>query len=659
MPVFMLRITPIRNSTNSRYRSYLMDESFDEPRWFGKGAKSLGLSDEVEESSLREVLEAQLISTNSTGNPRLGFDLCFSADKTLSLLGLVGGSQDIIKAHQEAVKDSLHKVEDEIIQVRASVGGSRKIFYPENIVAAQFHHATSRRLDPNIHTHVLIKNATSWAGKWRAVLENNLFSQLHKLTDFYHKSLKEKIEALGLKTEVFKERYTRIVGYSDRQISAFSQGRNEIEAIVGKEADSKTSHAIGLRIRPPKSDLRAEDLTSEWKEKATSLGVVHPAPGLDLEPDYLEADHYDELVKESGIDPELARLNFESISGNQVLERLLHERIPEGGESSQWWTGDVKKAFRWLDKTGVTSRGFWAKGGFDAQNLKEKVLWGSYKADKKFRRFDHKKGKLVKYEHPFKTPRRLFLLDVPKELGDRLLMAHGITSNEGETFWETVKREKLPITITEGAKKTACLLSNGEIAIGVSGVNGVYRNTEDGRLLNEDIKVFADGRKITFAYDQDSKLETKHKVLLALVRGAELIEQKESPVTVKQWHWKAGKGVDDLIVKNGAIAYKDAPEKPLNEVTGMVYQRRYNKLLAQVKRHATPGNERVGVAYLAINDGGLREAIKILNRDPEIKVLDQEGKKTAITQALKNLHEKFILEDSKQAEPTFQQDFEL
>ena len=394
-------------------------------------------------------------------------------------------------------------------------------------------------------------------------------------------------------------------------------------------------------------------------ERPDNLGVVHPIPGLELNP--IDPDHLEELIKGSGIDADLARLNFESISGDQVTERLLHERIPEGGEAAQMWTGKVKKALRWLETTGVTSRGWWAKGGYDAQNLKEKVLFGSYKADAEFQRLDRKKNKPIKYEHPLDSPRRLFLLEVPKHLAEQIFKAHGVTPQPGENFWETVKREKLPITITEGAKKTASLLSNGVIAVGVSGVNGTYRLIEGKRQLNEDIKVFADGRLITFAYDQDSKLETKEKVSLALVRGAALIEQEGSPVTVKQWSWKQGKGVDDLIVAQGFSAYEGAPEKFLSQVSDRVFARRFRKIMSYVKPDATPGNELMGVAYLAINQGGLREAIKVLNQSPQIKQLDQAGKKEAIQAILKELHYRFTLQDLQQAsvEPQSEDEDEL
>ena len=49
-----------------------------------------------------------------------GFDLTFSAPKTLSVLALVGGDHRLIEAHNNAVKFALTELEKDVAQVTTS-----------------------------------------------------------------------------------------------------------------------------------------------------------------------------------------------------------------------------------------------------------------------------------------------------------------------------------------------------------------------------------------------------------------------------------------------------------------------------------------------------------------------------------------------------------
>ena len=93
---------------------------------------------------------------------------------------------------------------------------------------------------------MVLLNASKFANKWRAILEKKLYDNVAKLGQFYRNNLDMRLEALGYQVERFSLGFIRVRGYTNEQISAFSQRRNEIQALVGEKAPFKISHAIGL-----------------------------------------------------------------------------------------------------------------------------------------------------------------------------------------------------------------------------------------------------------------------------------------------------------------------------------------------------------------------------------------------------------------------------
>ena len=79
--------------------------------WWGTGAASLGLQGAVEPSKFAALLNGRLPSGvmlhHTAAGRRGGTDGTFSAPKSVSLQGLVGGDRRIIKAHRLAVDRAL------------------------------------------------------------------------------------------------------------------------------------------------------------------------------------------------------------------------------------------------------------------------------------------------------------------------------------------------------------------------------------------------------------------------------------------------------------------------------------------------------------------------------------------------------------------------
>jgi uncharacterized Zn finger protein (UPF0148 family) len=128
-------------------------------------------------------------------------------------------------------------------------------------------------------------------------------------------------------------------------------------------------------------------------------------------------------------------------------------------------------------------------------------------------------------------------------------------------FWLWVlNHPELPIVLTEGAKKAACLLSHGWITISIS---GVWMGQEGkGAKLHPSIRSFiVPGRPVYLAFDSD--IIIKESVEAALRQLGRLIKKEHAETLICLWHLDQGKGVDDLIVAEGATAFEQAFDEAL------------------------------------------------------------------------------------------------
>ncbi|MCY7276512.1 MAG: DUF3854 domain-containing protein [Phormidesmis sp. CAN_BIN44] len=137
---------------------------------------------------------------------------------------------------------------------------------------------------------------------------------------------------------------------------------------------------------------------------------------------------------------------------------------------------------------------------------------------------------------------------------------------ETSSFWEWVELLPVQIILTEGGKKSLCLLSHGYVAIAIYGAwGGVVENEIIGgekvrKLKPElipDLQRFAvPKRSITIALDQDDRIKTRADVDAAQSRLGSVLTFAGCEVTIAQWSQSQGKGVDDLIVNCGVEAWE-------------------------------------------------------------------------------------------------------
>ncbi|EHN8834566.1 conjugative transfer relaxase/helicase TraI [Enterobacter hormaechei] len=259
--------------------------------WLGEGAKELGLEGNVRGEDLTAVLEGRLPDGSRLGREingnhvhRPGHDLTFSAPKSVSILGLIGGDKEMVEAHNHAVRVAAGYVE-KLISARNTKDGVTSIVHTGKMVAAAYTHDTSRNLDPQLHTHLLIANMTEDDGKWKALatdyihnagfIETVMKMQV-TLGKIYRSALRQRVEALGHEVEeVGKHGMWEIKGVPEDVREEFSSRGREIEGAIGAEATLRSRDVAAKDTRQAKVDPSRLRLMERWlgqmKEKGFDL----------------------------------------------------------------------------------------------------------------------------------------------------------------------------------------------------------------------------------------------------------------------------------------------------------------------------------------------------------------------------------------------------
>ena len=282
--------------------------------WHGSGLEALGLKPGARVSSraFEELLQGYVPGTeirlgrvrHGEHEHRPGFDLTFSAPKTVSLAALLPterhprGDRLVVWAHDEAVRTTLNWVEENFLETRGwdPETGRRPRVKAPFMTAALFRHIASRNLDPQLHTHAVIVNVTRDAnGRWRSVDPVALHRNVRLIGAFYRDQLARNL--IALEYSIVPAMAGRIpsfdiAGLGRELCDAFSTRRREILAYVedrgwnGSEAQRQiaTLATRGRKAEPLKAMLR-----TLWRERAEALGfgaisVSRSRKGVSLPP---------------------------------------------------------------------------------------------------------------------------------------------------------------------------------------------------------------------------------------------------------------------------------------------------------------------------------------------------------------------------------------
>jgi len=283
--------------------------------WIGLGAERLGLAGKVraedflrlcenQHPSSSETLTQRLNTTrtesgDSAANRRIFFDFTFSPPKSVSIAGFLGKDERILEAHNRAVRLALREFEA-FTATRVRVGGEQKDRLTGNFAAALFTHDTSRTLDPHLHTHCIVFNATFDAieNRWKALQNHELLRARKFAENAYYHELTRELRGFGYRIRNRVRGDFEVEGVSEQLCERFSKRHTQIDEALAKLLAEKpelaganfqtlrAQLATAERSRKQKDLSRAELLTL-WEAQLSeseraSLRQLSKLPGNDL-----------------------------------------------------------------------------------------------------------------------------------------------------------------------------------------------------------------------------------------------------------------------------------------------------------------------------------------------------------------------------------------
>jgi conjugative relaxase-like TrwC/TraI family protein len=268
---------------------YYSGEGEEAGQWLGDGAAELGLSGEIEPDQLVAMLTGMNPATGEPlglravagGGAVPGFDLTFSAPKSVSLSWALGGSEaaaEVKAAHQRSVEVALDYMQRHACWTRRGTdsAGERVFLKGNGYLAAGYLHRSSRNGDPQLHTHVLIANATKGPdGKWTRLYHPAIYDHAKTAGYIYEAHLRHELtRRLGVEWQPVRNGIAEIKGFKDEWLKTFSTRRAEILEAAGPDASARARQVATLATRNAKEKgLAPENLRQRWCSKGEEIGL--------------------------------------------------------------------------------------------------------------------------------------------------------------------------------------------------------------------------------------------------------------------------------------------------------------------------------------------------------------------------------------------------
>lgn len=332
-----LRIQPISQAGGAARYYFSKDNYYFtgelSASWRGQSAERLALGERVSVEQLEMILSGvlpngEIIGLKSASGEvkhRGGYDLTFSAPKSVSYLALVAGDKDFIDIHQRAVQKVLQIIEKEAAQARKM--GLSGVEYEKtgNLAFATILHDTSREQDPLLHTHALMMNLTERLdGKWRALAsdmrKNHGTMEWIMANQIYLGLVYRSEVAMGVKSKGLEIAPTgdphglfEIKHFNPDLLTTFSKRRTQIEGQVeSMHSSSLKAHDKATQdTRKYKKETNPETLRVKWTNESQALGIDPSS--------YLEA-----LKQKTAAAKQLGSSEVSREQGHAVLDAIAH-----------------------------------------------------------------------------------------------------------------------------------------------------------------------------------------------------------------------------------------------------------------------------------------------------------------------------------------------
>jgi conjugative relaxase-like TrwC/TraI family protein len=253
-------------------------------QWVGAGAERLGFRAEVTRDQFHALCENQNPNdgerltqrSQKEGQRRVFYDFTCSAPKSVSVLAVTLDDQRLIEAHEEAARFAFRELETFAATRIRKQGVENRDRVTGNLVAASFVHDSSRALDPQLHTHFTVFNATFDGQErcWKALQARGMYDAIRYGTAVYRNELAKRVQQIGYNIQPAIHGF-EIEGVSGETLKRFSKRAQQRDAVVRemeqklgrKLSNDEISHAVHQsRAKKIKGISTAEVRERQWSQ---------------------------------------------------------------------------------------------------------------------------------------------------------------------------------------------------------------------------------------------------------------------------------------------------------------------------------------------------------------------------------------------------------
>ena len=264
---------------------YYTEKEHVSGKWVGLAAERLNLADqpidagnkafEALRNNLRPDGSGKGLTPSRDEKGVRFFDFQCSAQKSVSVMAVVMDDKRLYAAHDRAATAAFAELE-RFAGFRS--GKLRKIEPSGNLCAAMFRHDASRALDPQMHTHFVVANATydEKSSRWLSLDTHDIFKAVQYAGRFYQNELALECRRLGYEIEHVRNDKGVIDGFEIKGVSKeirerYSKRRSEIELGIERFEQEKgrrpTTKEVGVITRETRGVKMIEIATAEVRNR--------------------------------------------------------------------------------------------------------------------------------------------------------------------------------------------------------------------------------------------------------------------------------------------------------------------------------------------------------------------------------------------------------
>lgn len=247
--------------------------------WIGMGAERLGLNQTVTREQFHALCENKnphdnkrlTLRQEKTNQRRVFYDFTCSAPKSVSVLAVTLDDQRLVEAHEAATRIAFRELET-FAATRVRKRGNQLDRTTGNLVAAAFTHTSSRALDPLLHTHLTVFNATfdETEKRWKALQAGGMYDAIRYGTAVYRNELAKRVQAIGYRIHPAKHGF-EIEGVSDAVLKRFSKRSQQRDAVVQameqKLGRKLSNNAVAIAVHQSRAKKIKGISTTEVREQ--------------------------------------------------------------------------------------------------------------------------------------------------------------------------------------------------------------------------------------------------------------------------------------------------------------------------------------------------------------------------------------------------------